>query len=58
MYPFAWPVGVDFVLKAPFLSDADRVAILRATLAAFAYYLAGSCRANVDRCQRKGIAWM
>jgi aminocarboxymuconate-semialdehyde decarboxylase len=27
-YPFDWPVGVDFVLKAPFLSDADRVAIL------------------------------
>ena len=27
-YPFDWPVGVDFVLKAPFLSDANRVAIL------------------------------
>jgi aminocarboxymuconate-semialdehyde decarboxylase len=27
-YPFDWPVGVDFVLKAPFLSDADRIAIL------------------------------
>jgi len=27
-YPFDWPVGIDFVLKAPFLSDADRVAIL------------------------------
>ena len=27
-YPFDWPVGVDFVLKAPFLSNADRVAIL------------------------------
>jgi aminocarboxymuconate-semialdehyde decarboxylase len=27
-YPFDWPVGIDFVLKAPFLKDADRVAIL------------------------------
>jgi len=27
-YPFDWPVGIDFVLKAPFLSDADRIAIL------------------------------
>jgi aminocarboxymuconate-semialdehyde decarboxylase len=27
-YPFDWPVGVDFVLKAPFLSNADKVAIL------------------------------
>ena len=27
-YPFDWPVGVDFVLKAPFLSDADEIAIL------------------------------
>ena len=27
-YPFDWPVGIDFVLEAPFLSDADRVAIL------------------------------
>jgi len=27
-YPFDWPVGVDFVLKAPSLSDADRIAIL------------------------------
>jgi aminocarboxymuconate-semialdehyde decarboxylase len=27
-YPFDWPVGIDFVLKAPFLSDADRAAIL------------------------------
>jgi aminocarboxymuconate-semialdehyde decarboxylase len=27
-YPFDWPVGVDFVLKSPFLSNADRVAIL------------------------------
>jgi aminocarboxymuconate-semialdehyde decarboxylase len=27
-YPFDWPVGVDFVLNAPFLSNADRVAIL------------------------------
>lgn len=27
-YPFDWPAGIDFVLKAPFLSDADRAAIL------------------------------
>jgi aminocarboxymuconate-semialdehyde decarboxylase len=27
-YPFDWPVGVDFVLNARFLSDADKVAIL------------------------------
>src|ERR1700741_75025 len=27
-YPFDWPVGIDFVLKAPFLSDADKTAIL------------------------------
>jgi aminocarboxymuconate-semialdehyde decarboxylase len=27
-YPFDWPVGVDFVLKASFLSNADKVAIL------------------------------
>jgi len=27
-YPFDWPVGVDFVLKAGFLSDAERIAIL------------------------------
>jgi aminocarboxymuconate-semialdehyde decarboxylase len=27
-YPFDWPVGIDFVLKAPFLSDANRIAIL------------------------------
>ena len=26
--PFNWPVGVDVVLKAPFLSDADKEAIL------------------------------
>jgi predicted TIM-barrel fold metal-dependent hydrolase len=26
--PFDWPVGIDFVLKAPFLSDADKTAIL------------------------------
>ncbi len=26
--PFDWPVGVDFVLNAPFLSDADKAAIL------------------------------
>jgi aminocarboxymuconate-semialdehyde decarboxylase len=27
-YPFDWPVGVDFVLNAKFLSDADKTAIL------------------------------
>jgi aminocarboxymuconate-semialdehyde decarboxylase len=27
-YPFDWPVGVDFVLNASFLSDADKEAIL------------------------------
>ena len=27
-YPFDWPVGIDFILKAPFLSNADRIAIL------------------------------
>ena len=27
-YPFDWPVGVDFILNAPFLSAADKTAIL------------------------------
>jgi aminocarboxymuconate-semialdehyde decarboxylase len=27
-YPFDWPVGIDFILNAPFLSDADKAAIL------------------------------
>jgi aminocarboxymuconate-semialdehyde decarboxylase len=27
-YPFDWPVGIDFVLDAPFLSTADKEAIL------------------------------
>jgi aminocarboxymuconate-semialdehyde decarboxylase len=27
-YPFDWPVGVDFVLKAGFLSNTEKVAIL------------------------------
>ncbi len=27
-FPFDWPVGVDFVLNAPFLSDSDKTAIL------------------------------
>jgi aminocarboxymuconate-semialdehyde decarboxylase len=27
-YPFDWPVGVDFVLNAKFLSTADKEAIL------------------------------
>ena len=26
--PFNWPVGVDLVREAPFLSDADKEAIL------------------------------
>jgi hypothetical protein len=28
-YPFDWPVGIDFVLNAKFLSNADKEAILR-----------------------------
>jgi len=27
-YPYDWPVGVDFVLKAPFLNDREKEAIL------------------------------
>jgi aminocarboxymuconate-semialdehyde decarboxylase len=27
-YPFDWPVGIDFVLNASFLKDADKTAIL------------------------------
>jgi aminocarboxymuconate-semialdehyde decarboxylase len=27
-YPFDWPVGIDFILKAPFLKDADKEAML------------------------------
>jgi aminocarboxymuconate-semialdehyde decarboxylase len=27
-YPFDWPVGIDFVVNAPFLSNADKEAIL------------------------------
>jgi len=27
-YPFDWPVGIDFVLTAKFLSDADKTAVL------------------------------
>jgi aminocarboxymuconate-semialdehyde decarboxylase len=30
--PFNWPVGVDLVLKAPFLTDADKEAILGGNL--------------------------
>ena len=30
--PFNWPVGVDLVLKAPFLSEADKEAILGGNL--------------------------
>jgi len=31
-YPFDWPVGIDFVLKAPFLSNAQKTAILGGNL--------------------------
>jgi aminocarboxymuconate-semialdehyde decarboxylase len=31
-YPFDWPVGIDFVLNARFLSDADKEAILGGNL--------------------------
>ena len=27
-YPFDWPVGIDFVVNAPFLSNADKEAVL------------------------------
>src|SRR5881628_1262230 len=30
--PFPWPAGVDFILRASFLSDADKEAILGGTL--------------------------
>ena len=26
--PFNWPAGLDLILRAPFLSDADKEAIL------------------------------
>jgi aminocarboxymuconate-semialdehyde decarboxylase len=31
-YPFDWPVGIDFILKAPFLSNTEREAILGGNL--------------------------
>ena len=31
-YPFDWPVGIDFVLKAPFLNDAEKEAIMGGNL--------------------------
>jgi aminocarboxymuconate-semialdehyde decarboxylase len=31
-YPFDWPIGIDFVLNAPFLSNADKEAILGGNL--------------------------
>lgn len=31
-YPFDWPVGIDFVLNASFLSNADKEAILGGNL--------------------------
>ena len=33
-YPYDWPVGVDFVLNAPFLNDREREAILGGNAAA------------------------
>ena len=30
-YPFDWPVGIDFILNAPFLSNADKEAMLGGT---------------------------
>jgi aminocarboxymuconate-semialdehyde decarboxylase len=30
--PFNWPVTVDLVLDAPFLSDVDKIAILSGNL--------------------------
>jgi aminocarboxymuconate-semialdehyde decarboxylase len=32
-YPFDWPIGIDFVLNAAFLSDGDKTAILGGNLA-------------------------
>jgi predicted TIM-barrel fold metal-dependent hydrolase len=31
-YPFDWPVGIDFVLNAQFLTNADKEAILGGNL--------------------------
>src|SRR5947208_1673546 len=31
-YPFDWPVGIDFVLNAPFLSDSQKEAIIGGNL--------------------------
>ena len=31
-YPFDWPVGIDFVLNAPFLNNAEKEAILGGNL--------------------------
>ena len=31
-YPFDWPVGIDFVLNAKFLSNAEKEAILGGNL--------------------------
>jgi aminocarboxymuconate-semialdehyde decarboxylase len=31
-YPFDWPVGIDFVLNAKFLSNAEKEAILSGNL--------------------------
>ena len=31
-YPFDWPIGIDFILNAPFLSNAEKEAILGGNL--------------------------
>jgi len=31
-YPFDWPIGIDFVLNAAFLTAADKTAILGGNL--------------------------
>jgi predicted TIM-barrel fold metal-dependent hydrolase len=31
-YPFDWPVGIDFILKASFLKDDEKAAILGGNL--------------------------
>jgi len=31
-YPYEWPVGIDFILSASFLGDANKAAILGGNL--------------------------
>jgi aminocarboxymuconate-semialdehyde decarboxylase len=31
-YPYDWPIGIDFILKAPFLSNSEKEAILGGSL--------------------------